>query len=307
MSYINWVKTHKFIVALVLIIAFLLLKQSTSQVGFPSARSRIQPAYPPDSLNELPSAEINSQELGAPSVSKDYAPPPADEKVDRLVEKNSNLSLLVEDVRGTGEKIISHAENEDGYMVSASYNRPDQSPFATITVRVPIAKLDGTLSFFRSLAIKVTSENLIGRDVTEEFTDIEARIATLEKTKAKFEEILEKATQVQDILTVQREIINTQRQIDSLKGQSKAIEQNANLSKVTIYLSTDELALPYTPDKTFRPNVVFKQAVRSMLGTLRSGANTLIWVGVYSVIWVPLLVIFYIYKKRKNRKSNIES
>ena len=250
--------------------------------------------------------DIPSSELSPPSFSEE-APPSATTDGERMVVKNSNLSLLVKDVKNIGDKIIDHTKSIGGYMVSASYNRPNESPFATITVRVPSEKLDESLNFFRSLAIKVTSENLVGKDVTDQYVDIEARIATHQKTKIKFEQILEKATQVSEILQVQRELISIQSQIDALEGQKKSLEQNANLSKVTLYLSTDELALPYTPDKAFRPQVVFKQAVRSLLGSLRSLANGLIWVGVYSVIWVPVLVVLCVIKKRKRRKPIAES
>jgi hypothetical protein len=168
---------------------------------------------------------------------------------------------------------------------------------------VPSAKFDEAMDFFRSLAIKVTNENLVGTDVTEEFIDIEARIATLEKTKAKFEEILEKAEKVDEILRVQREIINMQTQIDALKGRRDALEKNAELSKITVYLSTDELALPYTPDKTFRPGVVFKLSIRSLLNTLRIIGSAAIWVGVYSVVWLPALIIIYVYRRWIRRKQ----
>ncbi|KPJ70501.1 hypothetical protein AMJ51_01675 [Microgenomates bacterium DG_75] len=117
---------------------------------------------------------------------------------------------------------------------------PEEAPFATVIVRVPADNFRATLDFFRSLAVKVTSERILGTDVTDEYVDIEARLATLEKTKVKFEEIMEKATEVQDILNVQREIIRLQDQIDALKGRQKYLEQTAKLAKITAYLSTDE-------------------------------------------------------------------
>jgi hypothetical protein len=304
---VNWLKTHKLVFVLLLIIAFLLL---TSLKGLFGVRTTSRSVSPPSSgmatMEEPALGGLLSTNLSLPEFSQE-APPSTTSDGERMVVKNSNLSLLVKDVKNTGDKIINHTKSIGGYMVSASYNRPNESPFATITVRVPSTKLDDSLNFFRSLAIKVTSENLVGKDVTDQYVDIEARIATHQKTKAKFEQILEKATQVSEILQVQRELINIQSQIDALEGQKKSLEQNANLSKVTLYLSTDELALPYTPDKAFRPQVVFKQAARSLLGSLRSLANALIWVGVYSVIWVPVLVIFYIVRKRKKRKPLPES
>lgn len=300
MPIINWIKTHKLIVALFLVIAFLLFRNN---IVLPQTSSRnLPPAKNFTGTGDL--SEINPRSLStAPQeeISK------TSESKDRIVIQNSNLSLLVGDVRKVGDEIISYAKNIGGFMVSTSYTKPDVSPFATITVRVPAEKLDETLAHFRQLAIKVTSENLVGTDVTEEYTDIEARLETLQKTKTKFEGILEKAQSVSDILEVQRELINLQEQIDSLKGQKEALEKGANLTKITIYLSTDEFALPYTPDKVFRPNVIFKSAVRSLISTLQAIGGILIWVGVFAVIWVPLLVSYLLYKRFRGKRQRPQS
>ena len=301
MPVVHWVRSHLLISILVLIIAFLLLKSNfASPVSFNTTRP------PTTGVAEVgttsPSTGVSSGRLDTPSFSleQDSA---SKQSSERIVIKNSNLSLLVKNVRGTGDQILAYTKKSGGYMVSTSYNRPNESPFATITVRVPTDKLDEALEYFRTQAIKVTSENLVGTDVTEEFTDIQALLVTYEKTKTKFEAILDKAIQIQDILTIQERLISIQTQIDSLKGQEKALKQNADLSKITLFLSTDELALPYTPDKTFRPDVVFKKAVRSLLNTLRVGGEALIWVGVYAVIWVPALGGFFLYRRWRKKKQ----
>jgi uncharacterized coiled-coil protein SlyX len=308
MRIVEWIKANKVTVVLLVVFAYFVLNSGSGLIPLSKQSSSLQISQTLDSKGLSVPGRGGAEIRALPSVSEDIAvEPPVSGQEDRIVVKNSNLSLLVEDVNDIGNKIISYADNIGGYMVSASYNRPNESPFSTITVRVPSDNLDESLNFFRSSSIKVISENLVGRDVTDQYVDIEARISTLEKTKAKFESILDSAVEVQDILAVQREIINTQRQIDSLVGQRQSIEQNANLTKVTIFLSTDELALPYTPDEAFRPNVVFKQAVRSLFSSARSGANGLIWFGVYSVIWVPVLVILYIVKKRVKKKKYTDS
>jgi len=300
MPLINWVKTHKLITALVLIIAFLLFRNSLSSFSGVSVTTRETLPSESADVSSLGQAETPSFSLKSSSGSTAETTTGSN---DRIVIKNSNLSLLVKDVRKTGEQILSYTKNAGGYMVSTSYNRPSESPFATITVRVPTEKLDEALNYFRSLAIKVTSENLVGTDVTEDYTDIQARIASLEKTKAIFEGILSKTAVVSEIVNIQKEIINTQEQIDYLKGQQKALDENARQTKITLYLSTDELALPYAPDKTFRPTVIFKQAVRSLLNTLRIGGEALIWVGVYAVIWVPALIIFFLYRRWRQKRQ----
>ncbi len=85
-----------------------------------------------------------------------------------------------------------------------------------------------------------------------------------------------------------------------------SLEQNAKLAKLTIYLSTDEIALPYAPSETFRPTVVFKLAVRSLVGSLRDIATLAIWVVVYSVIWIPALILFKFIKRRFPKKENLQ-
>lgn len=294
----SWIKSHKLISVLFLIIAFLLLKNNFNATNL---------TIPTNSSYRYSLSKDSAQSgimmnLAQPSTLTESS----NGTTNRMIIQESNMSLLVTNVRDSGDKILSFTKNNGGYMVSTSFTRPTETPFANITVRVPTDKLDEALSYFKSLAAKVTSENLVGTDVTEEYIDIEARLTTLKKTQAKFEEILNKATDVQDILIVQREIINLQSQIDSYIGQQKAIEKNAELTKIVIYLSTDEIALPYTPDNTFRPTVVFKYAVRSLLNNLRIGAEALIWIAVYSPI-ILVLILAYIFIRRWQKKRNLIS
>ena len=148
------------------------------------------------------------------------------------------------------------------------------------------------------MEVKVGSKNLNGTDVTDQYVDNEARLATLEKTKTKFEEILASAIRVQDILEVQRELINLQSQIDAVIGQQKYYEQSAAMARLTVYLSTDEFALPYSPSESWRPEVIFKQAIRSLITHVRKLGTALIWLAVYSPVWlIGLLLIRFLRKK----------
>lgn len=261
----------------------------------------------------LPTAGVENSSfggfgLGAPVAEKMtsdaiYPPtpeaPPTDTK-NRLVIQNSEVSLLVKDVVDTRNKIIAYAEDNGGYMVNANTSNPQDAPTAYITIRIDSTKLQVALDYFHSLSVKVVSENLSGYDVTDEYIDVEKRIAILETTKVKFNEILSSAREVSDIINLNQQIINIQSQIDSYKGQQEALKQNAKLARLTVYLSTDEMALPYAPSETFRPGVIFKLAVRSLVGHLRTFATYFIWIGVYAVIWLPALVLVrWVYRRYK--------
>lgn len=243
--------------------------------------------------------------ISAPSYMpvQEYAPTPS--ITNRMVVQNSYLSLLVNDVVSIRKQITDYAVSLGGYMVTSETTNPTDAPTATVTVRVPSGSLDATLEKFRGLGVKVVSENLVGTDVTDQYVDIDARVATLEKTKAAMESILERATLISDLSNITQQIIGIQSQIDALKGQQKSLSENAKFAKVTIYMSTDEIALPYAPSETFRPAVIFKLAVRALVTTLRSVATAGIWIAVYSVIWVPVLILLYVLNRYLSRKPRV--
>jgi hypothetical protein len=304
MKLFDWIKQNKLIFILLLVIGFLLIRDYR-----PLRRLQMKKSYAPEPMYERLADEESLAVGGGPSEIAMIPPVPGEpapqpDVDDRMVIETSNVSLLVEDVQQKVDQVIKYAEDKGGYMVSSSLQRPEEAPFATVVVRVPQSELRTTIKYLETLAIRVTSLNIKGRDVTDEYVDLQARLETLETTKAKFEEILERATEVNDILTVQRELVNLQRQIDNLKGQQQYLEKSAENAKLTVYLSSDEWALPYTPEKPFRPKVIFKTAVRSLILTLRGLGKLLIWVVVYGAIWLPVvLIIFFVKKAKKAHKK----
>lgn len=298
MKFLEWMKNNKLVTVLILVIVFLLVKDKPWIIR-PFSKRTFRPGLDYERAVPETGAGLITEKARLPAPLSPSSSTPHPEVKNRLVIEESNLSLVVENVRQKVDQITNYVVDKNGYMVSSSITQPQEAPFATLVVRVPKDKLKETIEYLRGLAIKVTSENLKGRDVTDEYFDLEARMETLTKTQAKFEEILDKATTVDQILKVQREIINLQEQIDRLKGRQKYLEKTAENAKLTVYLSTDEWALPYAPEPGFRPKVVFKQSVRSLVKTLRSLGKGIIWLGVYSVLWLPLLLVWWIWKRRK--------
>lgn len=302
---INWLKNNKLITVLMALVCYLLLRSSGPSLLTSKSRLLNTASYgemmvdaPSSGAGFSLSESLSGQNLALPKTAE---VPAADSG--RMVVQETNLSLLVNDVDQTAGEILSYVENNGGFLVSQSLTKPEEAPYGTLIVRIPASSLHETLDQFKGLAVKVTSEYISGRDVTDQYEDIGKKLETLEKTKAKFDAIMDQAVKIDDILRVQREIINLQSQIDNLKGRQLLLEQTVDLAKITIYLSTDELALPYAPDGAFRPQLIFKLATRSLIKDLRKLATTVIWLAVYTVIWVPLFaIVLFVRKIVKNRK-----
>lgn len=228
-------------------------------------------------------------------------------QADRKVVEESNFSLQVKEVPETLQAIKAKAESYGGFMVSSNMSRPMEAPYGTIIVRIPSSSVDDFNNFLRVNAMKVVSENLSGYDVTDQYSDIDSRLVLLKTTQARFEQMYNQAVTIEDMLRVQNEIMSLQNQIDSLIGQKKYLEDVASSVRYTIYLSSDEYSLPYAPQTSWRPEVVFKNAVRSLVGTLRGFGTLFIWFAVYAVIWLPIILIIVFgvkyFKRRKQKKT----
>jgi len=309
MKIFDWIKRNKFAFILILILGFLVIRNYRPLRRLSLRKSVSTRPMTGEIEDEGYSKSLEMPSVGGGGLDIAMAPPtqesaPQPDIDDRMVVETSNASLLVEDVQKQVDKVIKYAEDKGGYMVSSSLQRPEEAPFATVVVRIPQPELRTAIKYLETIAVRVTSLNIKGRDVTDQYVDLQARLETLQTTKTKFEEILAKAVEIDDILRVQRELVNLQRQIDNLKGQQQYLEKTAQNAKLTVYLSSDEWALPYTPEKPFRPKVIFKTAVRSLILTLRGIGKLLIWVVVYGAIWIPILIIIFIIKRARKTHKN---
>ena len=228
-------------------------------------------------------------------ISREVAP---SESANRLVIQDTSLSLQVNNVEEKIKEINNKALELGGFLINSNLSKPRGVGSGIISVRIPENRRREAMELFKKRAIKVVSENVSGTDVTDQYTDLQAQLEVLQKTKVKFEEIMDKAYTVSDLMNVQQQLINLQQQIDSVKGQQKYFEQSAKFSKITIYLSTDDLALPYAPTNEWRPAAVFKEAVRSLINNIRGLGNMLIWVAVFSPLWIPAIFVIRFAKKK---------
>lgn len=293
----TWVKTHKLLTFNILIAVFLLSKIFAYLPRTFLGGSAVQYSEMDSYRGVTPLAGLSNSYPAA----RKAAPQP--DVTDRKVVVESNFSLLVKNVTETVETIKQKTLQVAGYVVNTNISRSEYGENAVLTIRVPSEKVDEMSQYLRAISVKVVSENVDGRDVTDEYIDIERRLGDLEAQRARMMAILDKATTVREMLDVQNAIDQVQNQIDSYKGQLLYMDGTTKTNKLTIYISTDELALPYTPQKSWRPEVIFKQAVRSMLTTLQKIGTAGIWIAVYLPIVAVAWLVIKIIKRARGKKT----
>jgi hypothetical protein len=301
-SILSFTKRHWLVLLLAAIILLMAKNQLLGTYGYSSSRSL--PSYSSGSYGAMDSVAV-APSLGKVAFSNNsyqpYTQSAPTETQNRMVIQDTSLSFQVKNVSDSIKKITSDAQSFGGYMINSYLSQPEEAASGNLSLRIPTDKLPQALETFKKSAVKVVSESVSGQDVTDQYSDLDTQLQILNQTKQKFQEIMDKATAVSDLLNVEQQLMNIQSQIDSVKGRQLYLSQSAKLSKVTIYLSTDEMALPYAPTNEWRPLVVFKEAVRSMVGTIRSLANLVIWTAVYLPIIIPIVAVVIILKRKKNK------
>jgi len=308
----NWVKSHKlltFVIAVVvavgIFISLVFLKfvfgymryggrdtyYSSNDSGYMSMESK--------GIGSMSTIAPVMMDIDAPVFLESAGSPGSQEE--RMITTDSNFALLVKNIDQTVDNIKKETVSMGGFVVDSYIYRYDDMPRddATVEVRVPTEKLDEFSKYLKDLAVRVTFERINGTDITDQYTDYEKKLESLEAVNTRLQEIMNEAKTVEDIMNVQNRIFSIQDQIDSVKGQIDYMKKSAETSRVTISLSTDEVALPYAPKNAWRPEAVFRGAVRALISVVRFIGTIGIWIVVFSPLAILVVAVRYLLRKRK--------
>ena len=215
---------------------------------------------------------------------------------DRKIVKTGSMTLEVEDIAETMDKVAEMADELNGYVVSSYKYEYERGVSGRIIIRVPSEKFEEAFARLRQLATAVPYETSTATDVTEEYVDLEAQLGNLLATEAQYLALLEKAENVEEMLMVQRELSKVRGEIEQIEGRMKYLEQTSETSLIEVNLQeTKGLAEPWSA------SAALKSAVRGLTTFGRGLATVLIWLGIFCWAWVPPLVIWL--RRRRRAKS----
>lgn len=208
---------------------------------------------------------------------------------ERMIIRTVELAMYVQDVEASFDEIQALAEEMGGYVANANTWHQGEYLRARLTLRVPAKELDSALEQIKALATEVERESTSGDDVTEEYTNLEARLRNLEAAEEELRELLttvrQRTGRAEDILEVYRELTNIRGQIEQIKGRMQFLEQMSALATVHVELTPDVLSRPLTVGR-WEPKGTAANAVRALIQLVQF----LVDAGIYLVILgLPIL------------------
>ncbi len=156
---------------------------------------------------------------------------------DAKVIRNGALTLVVESpttaVAGI-EQIIAGIPG--AFIATADVRQAGDLQPTSLTLRVPAAAFDRAMSALRALAEEVLAEQVTARDVTEEYTDLDARLRNLQAAETQLLTLVEQANTVDDLLKVEKRLSEVRGEIEQLQGRFNVLENRIALATIRVLL-----------------------------------------------------------------------
>jgi Domain of unknown function (DUF4349) len=160
--------------------------------------------------------------------------------------RNATLDLNVENVAAAVQQVEDAAGAAGGFVSSSNVfvsntdntgDSVERTQTASVTIRVPADAYSSVMSQLRGIAKETVSETSDASEVTEEYTDLQARLRNLEATEARYLELLARAVTIDEILTVQDRLNAVRLEIEQVTGRINVLNNLTDFATITVRLS----------------------------------------------------------------------
>ena len=217
------------------------LPESTMENGYTIYEDAIEEE--PQSLNVKAYAsqstgstyESESYSIEVETLSENFVP---EAIADRKIIYSSSYSIHTTEFEKTVsaldalcQKYGAYYENSETYGTKENANRN-----GSFTVRVPVQNYNAFKSETGNIGVVVrSSEN--NRDVTENYIDTEARLASAKVREERLIAILEKADTLDDVLLLEAELADVRYEIESLSGSLRKYDSLISYSTISVNIN----------------------------------------------------------------------
>ncbi len=235
------------------------------------------------------STVTNELVISSPSTGTGSAKLASQQLSERLIIREGNISMVVEDTLAAKESIermAAEMASEDAFVVSSTElgGTADRSPRIIMVLRIPSTRFGEVMDRLAALAVEVQERTETAQDVTEEYVDLQARLESLETARTRLLSIMEDAETTEDLLRAEQQLTQREAEIESLKGRVEYLTQSARLSRISVTLSPYILSQPI--EGRWRPAETAREALEALVNSLQGFGKFLIYFGIVILPWL---------------------
>jgi len=225
-----------------------------------------------------------------------------------MIIRTADLAVIVKnDEFDKGRAAIDEIlKRHHGHVGDLNVTNPSGSARSLSgTLRVPSNRLDAALADLKGLG-RVEKESQSGEEVTQQYVDLQARLANAKHTEQRLTEILRERTgKLSDVLAVEMQISRVRGEIEQMEAQRKTMKNQVDFATLNLTVTEDyKKDLSVAPPSTgtqFRNAAV--DGYRSLVDGIIAVLLWLLSVGPTLLLWAAILFfpIRKLWRKLKPR------
>ena len=228
------------------------------------------------------------------AAERDLTALPTDQKIIKTAD--IEVEVAKDEVDDAVQDAIALAERHGGFVLSTTLDE-DKRSNATIAIRVPSGEFEAALGDLKDVG-KLLSETVQGRDVSEEFVDLKARLRNLQAQEVVLLRLYDRAQSVVDTIRIQREVQDVQLEIERHRGRLRFLEDRTSLSTIGIRFTEVGAAPPKDDTPKGAIARAWEQAKDLALGVV---SGVIVATGFVVPVGLLLLVAFLLFRAARPR------
>jgi hypothetical protein len=228
----------------------------------------------------------------------------------RMVIYEANIHIRVKNFTQTQQSLEEKTKKFGGYVVQSVVYREEENLSGTMTIRIPEMHFQEFLRDAEGEAVEVIQRDVSGKDVTEEFVDLESRLKSKRAVEERLLEFMKGAAKTEDLLKISSDLANVQEEIEQIVGKMNFIRNQTSYSTITIALFENQVVVPSFEKQEINTWERTKKQFMTSLNWLLSFTSGLI---VFVIGNLPVLVIMaivvcviYLFFIKRKKKENIK-
>jgi len=212
---------------------------------------------------------------------------------DKKIVKTASLNIEVKNYKSFNDLLHKTVRQSGGYIAQEEQNESGYKIENTVTIKVPVAQFDETLSQLASDSSKLLEKKISAEDVSMQLVDTRSRLETKKEVRERYLELLKQARNMKDILQVQNEINGIQEEMEGAAGRIAYLSHSAAFSTINLsFYQVLDVSAKNEPDPSF---------LRKIKGALADGWNWIssVLIGLISLwpLWLALGLAWKIFWK----------
>jgi hypothetical protein len=223
---------------------------------------------------------------------------PKQEVNKKKIIRDGRMGIKVADLPKSKQQIDVLLKNNAGYYDNENLTNNDYESVYSLKIRIPADHFDPFISGLESGIGEITFKEISARDVTDQFIDLETRLANKKNYLLRYNDLLKQAKKISEILEIETKIRELEEEIESTVGRLKYLGDQVEYSTLDLTVSQH---------KAYKYNPVQREKFMERIKQSFSGG----WFGLVDFfiflikiwpLWIFVAIGYWFWRKRKRRK-----